>query len=229
MNNLNQFSSQPLDLVQFYFYEIIGRITSFLPNLLIALILILLGYIVAWAFEFFVRWLILRLNINKLLSDLGFSKFLEKSNLELRTENFLGKIIFWIIFLLFLIPSFEIIGLVSFSNLLTEIVKFLPKILVGSFIFIASILLADFLKRTVYVFLRGIEAKGAELGSDIVYYGIFIFGLILALSHIGIAAEALNILLLGIVLAFALAVGLSFGLGGQELARHFLDEIRRKL
>ena len=229
MNNPIQTYNTPLELIQFYFYDVIGRFISFLPNLLIALILVLIGFIVAWVLEIFIRLSIAKLNINEFLRKLGFDKFLEKSNIELKSEYFLGKVVFWLIFLTFLISAFDIVGLLSFNQLLTEVVRFLPKILVAAFIFVASIFLADFLKRTVYVFLKGIETKGAEIGSDIVYYGILIFGLVLALSHIGIAREALNILIFGVVIALALAFGLSFGLGGQELARHFLEEIRKKL
>lgn len=219
----------PLDLIQFYFYDFIGRLLSFLPNLLLALIFILLGYMVAWIVEIFIKWVISRLNINKFLTDLGFRKFLEKSNIELKTEEFVGKLLFWLIFLLFLITAFDILGLSSFSQLLTEVVRFLPKILVAAFIFVVSIFLADFLKRVVYVFLKGIDVKGASLGSDVVYYSIFIFGLILGLTHLGIARELFNILVAGIVVAFALAFGLSFGLGGQDLARKFLENIKEKL
>ncbi|GIW66158.1 MAG: hypothetical protein KatS3mg095_0056 [Candidatus Parcubacteria bacterium] len=227
MNNF--YPNTPLSLIQFYTSDIIGRIISFLPNLILALIFILLGYLIGWILELFIRVIILRLNINKYLSDLGFNKFLEKSNIELKTEVFLGKLIFWIVFLLFLIASFDILGLSSFSQLLNEVVKFIPRALVAAFIFVFAILLGDFLRRTLYVFLRGIEVRGAEAGSDIVYYVILIFGIILALSQLGVVTDILNILVFGIALAFALALGLSFGLGGQDLAREFLNHLKRKL
>jgi hypothetical protein len=227
--NTSPYNFTPVGLLQYYSYDFIGKIFSYLPYLLIGLIFIILGYLIAWFLEFIIRFLVSKLNINKFLSDLGFSEFLKKSNIELKADVFLGKLVFWIVFLVFLMAAFDVLGLTSFSNLLNDIIKFLPKLLVSSFIFIFAVFVGDLLKKIVYSFLRGIEIKGAEIGSEIVYYGFFVFGLILALSNIGIATEILNILIMGIVLAISLALGLSFGLGGQELAKHFLDELRKKI
>ena len=229
MNNLAvNYPNTPINLIQFYVSDIIGRIINFIPNLILALLFILLGYLIGWVFEIFIKYVVAKLNINKYLSDLGFGKFLEKSNIELNAEIFLGKLVFWLIFLIFLIAAFDVLGLSSFSQLLNEIIRFMPRALVAGFIFVLAIFLGDLVKRLVYVFLRGIEVKGAELGSDIIYYVIVIFGLVLALNQLGIATDVLNILLFGIALAFALAIGLSFGLGGQDIARDFLHRLRNK-
>ncbi|GIW65783.1 MAG: hypothetical protein KatS3mg094_302 [Candidatus Parcubacteria bacterium] len=229
MNNLAvNYPNTPVDLIQFYFLDIIGRLINFIPNLILALLFILLGYLIGWVFETFIKYIVAKLSINKYLIDLGFGKFLEKSNVELRAEIFLGKLVFWLIFLVFLVSAFDILGLSSFSQLLNEIIRFLPRALVAGLIFVLAIFLGDLIKRLVYVFLRGIETKGAELGSDIIYYVIVIFGLILSLNQLGIATDVFNILLFGMALAFALAIGLSFGLGGQDVARDFLHRLRDK-
>jgi hypothetical protein len=226
---LNQQPFSVDQLAYFYINNFFIGILDFFPKLILFLIFIIFGYLVGWIVSFLISSFVNKLNLNKYLADIGLAKFLEKANIELRADRFLGKLFFFIVFLVFLLPAFDILGLSVFSQLLNEVLKFLPKAIVSGVIFVFALVVADFLRKTIYAFLKGLEIRGAHTGSNIFYYSVIVFGLILALNNLGIATEVFNILLMGIVLAIALAFGLSFGLGGQDIARQFLENFKEKL
>jgi len=227
--NINPQSLSVDQLTLFYINNFFLSVLDFFPRLILFLVFIILGYLIGWVISFLISSLVNKINLNKYLADVGLAKFLEKANIELRADKFLGKLFFFIVFIVFLLPAFDILGLPVFSQLLNEVLRFLPKAIVSGIIFVFALVVADFLRKTVYAFLRGLEVKGAHTGSNVIYYSVIIFGLILALSNLGVASEIFNILVMGIVLSIALAFGLSFGLGGQEIARQFLENIKEKL
>jgi hypothetical protein len=126
-------------------------------------------------------------------------------------------------------PAFDILGLSNVNEFIYRAVNYLPVALVGGLIFVIALFLAEFLRKLSFVWFKGLELKGAKLASEIIFYAVAIFGLIAALNHLGVARDILNIVVGGVILAFALGVGLSLGLGGQDLAREFLNKIKEKL
>ncbi len=219
----------PVDRLTYYAANFVDKLLQFLAALIVALVLVIIGYFVAKILEFAVKWLIKNLKVNEALKSLGFDKWLEKANIELQTEIFLGTLTFWVVWILFWMPAFEVLGLNYINDFIFRIVNFLPIALVAGLIVVVSIFVGDFVKRLSFTWFRSLELKGAKAASEVVFYSIVVFGVIAALSHLGVARDVLNILVGGIILAFALGTGLALGLGGQDLARDFLSKLRDKL
>ncbi len=202
---------------------------QFIERFVGALIFVVVGFFVAWIIEWAVRWLIETLKINEFLKNIGFEKWLEKGNIALKTEKFVGKLVFWVVWVLFWMPAFDLLNLAAFNTFLYQIIGYLPTAIAGALIFVVSIFIAEFVKRIVIGVLKSSEVSGANIGGEVVYWAIIIFGLAAALSQLGVATAIINILLTGLVGLVALGGGLAFGLGGQEAAKDFIDKIRREI
>ena len=219
----------PYELFNYYLTNFWSSLAVFVANLVVALILVLFGFLVAFLLEYVVRWVVEKLRINEGLEHLGFNKWAEKANLQLALDKFLGRLTFWVVWLLFWMMAFDILGLSSFNQLLSTVLRFLPNALVAGLVIVASLFLADFLKKVFYAVLKGSDVRGAEFGSEVVYYSLVVFGLGVALYQLGVAREIIGLLVGGAVLAGALATGLAFGLGCQDVARDLVEKLRRKL
>jgi len=221
--------NNPAELLYYYTFRFADKLFQFLAAFIVALVLVILGYFVAKLLEWLVKWCVEKLKINEALKSLGFERWLEKANIELKTENFLGALTFYVVWVLFWMPAFDILGLSNVNDFIYKAINYLPTALVGGLIFVIAIFLAEFLRKVSFVWFKGLELKGAKLASEIVFYAITIFGLVAALNHLGVARDILNIVVGGIILAFALGIGLSLGLGGQDFAREFLNKIKDKI
>lgn len=194
-----------------------------------ALIVLILGWFVAWILDYIVRWLVHSLKINDLLRKIGFGKYFERANIALQVEKALGFIVFWLVFGLFLMASFDVLGLSSVNFFIRQIINYLPTALAGAIILVISIFVGEFIKKLILVSLKGSGIKSIEAAASLAKWVIVIFGLLVAFTQWGVAPEIINTLIMGVVAFLALAGGLAFGLGGQETAREILEYIKREL
>lgn len=220
-NVFNQFTA--------YLQGVQVSVVDFLLRLVVAFVFIVIGYIVAWVIEWVIRWLVDTLKINEFLKNVGLGRWLEKGNIEVKTEKLLGKVAFWIVWILFWMPALDLLHLSTFNDFLRQLFSYLPTAVAGGLIFVASIFLAEFLKRVVISILRSSEVVGAGLGGQITYWAIVVFGVAATLSHLGVARDFVNILVTGVVGLLVLSGGLAFGLGGQEAARDFIHKVKHEL
>jgi len=216
-------------LLQYYIINFVDRLFQFLAAFIVAVVLVILGYLIAKILEFLARWCVEKLKINEVLKSLGFEKWLEKANVELKAENFVGSLTFYVVWILFWMPAFDILGLRNVNDFIYRAINYIPTALVGGLIFVIALFLAEFLKRLSFVWFKGLDLNGAKLASEVVFYAVSVFGLVAALNHLGVARDILNIVVGGVILAFALGLGLALGLGGQDLAREALEKIKNKL
>jgi small-conductance mechanosensitive channel len=218
----------PNELLNYYLGSYLSGLANFLVNLIIAVIIVLVGFLVAYLVEYVVRWIIEKLRINEGLESLGFDKWAERANLKIELDKFLGRVMFWVTWVVFWMMACDVLGLSSFNQFVYGVLRFLPNAIVAGLIIVAAFFLADFLKKVFYGVIKGAGAKGAEAGSEIVYYTIVVFGIGTALYQLGVAREIISFLVGGVILALALAFGLAFGLGSQEAARELIEELKRK-
>lgn len=222
------YSQSPLDVLAFYWLNYGQRFVDSLWLLILSLVIVIIGFLVAKVLEFIVRFVVSKLKINEYLSRAGFGKFLERANVALKTEEFLGLLTFWVVWILFWMSAFDVLGWSRINQFIEEVIKYLPTALVSGLIVVGSFFLGDFLRRVSYVWFKGLELKGSRQASELVFYAIVIFGIANALYQLGISREIIGLIIGGVVLSFAIAAGLAFGLGGQELARELLSRARDK-
>ncbi len=199
---------------------------GFVPNVLGALIIFIAGWIVGVTIGKWVSQLVSKLKIDKLFESAGAQDVLDRSGLKLSIGRILGGIVKWFIIIVFLMTSLELIHLSQVNEFLkSTVLLYLPKVLIAALVLVVSTVLADTMKKVVSAAAKVTNIKTANMLGSIVFYAIWAFGLIIALSELGIAAAFMQILFTGVVAAIAIAGGLAFGLGGKEAAARLLSKV----
>lgn len=199
---------------------------NFVPGLLGAVILFIIGWAVGSIIGKAVTQLVSVLKVDSLFESAGASDFMTRAGLKMNASRFIGGLVRWFIIVVFLMASLEIIGLTQVNDFLREaVLYYLPKVVIASLVLIIATVLADAMKKLVRASAQAANIRSANMLGSITLYAIWGFAFIIALSELGIATAFMQILFTGFIAALAIALGLSFGLGGKEAAARAIDKI----
>lgn len=199
---------------------------TFVPGLLGAIILFIVGWIVGSIIGKAIAQLVAVLKVDSLFESAGAKEVLARAGLKLNVSGFIGALVKWFIVIVFLMASLEIIGLTQVNDFLREaVLYYLPKVIIASFVLVIATVLADAMKKVVKASAQAANIRSANMLGSITLYAIWTFAFIIALSELGIATAFMQILFTGFIAALAIALGLSFGLGGKEAAARAIEKV----
>jgi len=205
-------------------------IVSFVPNLIIAIIILILGWLIGALFARAIWQLFRSLRVDEALRRAGFESFLRRGGTNLDSGAFIGGLVKWFVILVFLVAALNVLGLNQVNLFLQEVVlAYLPRVIVAALILLVGGVIGDTVDRVVVTAARTAEIRSANLAGTVAKWAIWIFTILVALSQLGIAAAFSQTLFTGIVIAVSLALGLSFGLGGQDAAARFIEKVRGEI
>jgi len=202
---------------------------NFLPNLVGVIVVLVVGWFVAVGIGKLIATILNRLRFNKLFEKAGWKEALERAELTVNAADFLGGIIKWILFLVFLLAAVEILGLLQFADFLGKVIAYLPNVLVAVLIFVATVILVDIVEKIVRTGVEKVKIGYGQMISAIVKWSIWIFAILTILYQLGVARPFMETLFTGFVAMLVISLGLSFGLGGQQIAAEILRDLRDKL
>ncbi len=199
---------------------------AFIPKLIGFLVILLIGWLVATALEKAVTFLLRKVGFDRLGDRIGLTRLEQQMNLRMDTAGVLGRIVYWFVFLIFLVSAVDALGLTAISNLLGQVIGYIPNVFVAILVLFLGALAASFVADIVRGLTASSRVGNPGVFANIARYAILGFATLIALEQLQIAPALLNILFTAIIgavaLAFALAFGLSFGLGGRETAQRWL-------
>jgi hypothetical protein len=205
-------------------------VMSFVPGLVMALIVFMIGWIVASLLEKVISQAVKALMVDKALRSAGVEEVLAKGGLHLNAGAFLGGLVRWFVIVVFLVASLEVIGLTQVTIFLRDVVLgYLPQVIVAALVLLVGAVLADVMDRVVTSSARAADMQSAGFLGGVSRWSIWLFALIIALSHLGIAPQFMYTLFTGVVAMLALAGGLAFGLGGKDAAARFVERLREDI
>jgi hypothetical protein len=205
-----------------------GQALSFLPSLIGALIVIIVGLIIASGLRALIERIVGALKVDSLLKKIGLSPFFERAGLAINSGKFLGLLVYWFLVIVFIMAATDILGLFGVSMFLRDILSYIPNIIVAVLIMLAAFILANFLKSLVKASVSGAKLHGSKFLGTLAWWTTVIFGFLTALIQLGIATTIFNTLIIGLTAMLALAGGLAFGLGGKDYAAYLLEKLRRE-
>lgn len=217
------------DVIVASLQQVWTSVVQFIPLLLGAVLVFLVGWVIATALGKLVEQIIRALKIDELLAKFNFEKPLMKLGWKLHASTLIGTFVKWFLIVVFLLAAVNILGLTQVSDFLTDILLYIPNIVVAAIILIIAALVSGVVEQLV----RGsVEAAGygeSALVGVIARWSIWIFAFVAVLLQLGIAAALVQTLITGFVAAIAIALGLSFGLGGKDTAAAVLDKVRSEI
>lgn len=205
------------------FGSALGAVFTFIPHLVGALVILLIGWLVAWLVGKAVTLLLRKVGFDRLSDRIGLTRMEQRMGVRMDTAQLLGRIVFWFLFLIFLVPATDALGLPTVSNTLNAIVNYIPNVFVAILVLVlgalVGVLVGDLVGRTV----RATNVGHPEIFAGIARWAIIGFACLVALQQLGIAPALITVLFTAIVGGLALAFGLAFGLGGRESAQRMLS------
>ncbi len=191
---------------------------SAVPKILGFLVIILAGWLIASLAERAVAAVLRTIHFNDLSERSGFADFVRKMGTDTDSSGMIGVIVKWFIRLIALVVAFDALGLPAVSDVLRQLLLWLPNVVVALVVLVIGGLASRALSNVV----RGAASEGGLGNPDFLAKVagtlVWAFAIVVAVNQIGIATELVNTLFMAFVGAIALAVGLSFGLGGRDTA-----------
>lgn len=208
--------------------QFLNEIASFLPRVIGAIIILVIGWIIAKLIKKAIVKLLYLVKLNYLTEKAGIDNFLKEGGSKATSIDILGTLIYWMIMLIVLIATLNSLNLEVASTLFNELMMYLPNIIVAVILLIIGIYFARMLSQVVKTSLKGMKEKTATLISQITYVAIIVVTIFITLGQLNIASNIVTSAFIIIFGAICLALALAFGLGGREKASEIIDELMIK-
>jgi len=205
------------------------KVANFLPNLVGAFLILIIGWIVAILVEKLLDRLFRALQLPTLFAMAKVEDLIKKSSTKLDTTGLLAATVKWILFLVAFIAAVNVLNLPTITLFLESILAYVPNVIAAVGILLIGTVLAHFLSNVISSTVKIGGIAFAQALSTIARYSIIIFAFVAALYQLNVAPAFLQTLVIGIVAFIAIAGGIAFGLGGQGVARDFLEKLRKDL
>jgi hypothetical protein len=204
---------------------LVDRIVDFLPKLFGAIIILLIGWVVAWIAEKITRRVLIRIELDKLIKRWK----LEKAFFHISMTNALVLLVKFYVWVLFFAQAATTMELLVIADFLDAIIKWIPSWVVGGLIIVIGIAVGDFLNKRI----QKIDIMFSELAGGLVYFIIIYFAIVLALPKFGfreieILVDTFKYFIAGIAGGIAIAIGLAFGLALREPVAELFKPKRRR-
>src|SRR5947207_11141406 len=200
----------------------LNLVLTFIPKFIGFLLILLIGWIIASVVSRAVTLLLRKIGFDRLSDRIGLSRLAQRMGVRMDTAGVLGKIVFWFLFLVFLVPATDALGIPTVSAVLSGLLAYIPNVFVAILVLFLGTLAATFVADIVRGTTATANVGNPNIFANIARYAIMGFAALIALEQLQIAPALLNILFTAIVGAAAIAFGLAFGLGGQDAARRWL-------
>jgi small-conductance mechanosensitive channel len=204
------------------------RFLIFFPRLIGAIIIFLIGWFIALGIGKLVAEILKRLQFNRIFEKGTWKAAMEKAEIKADGAGFVGAIVKWVLIIVFLLAAMKILGLVEFAGFLTNVLSYLPNVIVAALIFVVAVIIADLLEKVVRATVESIKVGYGGVAGAIIKWSIWIFAILAILIQLKIATQLILTLFTGFVALVAIAGGLAFGLGGKDIAADILDSIRKR-
>jgi len=205
------------------------NLTEISPSIFWSGLVLLLGILVAKWMATLTCAFISRIRLNQILKRMGLEEALSKIDASLNAPKFFGEIVKWFFIVLSLMASSEILGLIQFSQFLEKVIGYFPNIFISALIFVVAVFLSDFSQKIVVGTLKEEKITYSRFLGRMIRWAIWLFAILAILYQLRITPYLILTIFIGIVATISIALGLSFGLGGKDLAVKILKELEEKL
>ncbi|MEI7777284.1 MAG: hypothetical protein WCI52_01635 [bacterium] len=218
------------DVIVASFQNLWFGVINYIPNIVIAIIVFVIGWAVGAFVGKLVEQLFKAIRVDIALRKAGVEEILNKGGLLLNSGKFVGALIKWFVVVVFLIAAFNVLGLVQVTMFLEQVVLgYLPNVIVAVLILLVAVVIAETIQKIVSSSARAAGVRQSNLLGSIAKWAIWIFAILTALFQLGIAAPFIQTIFTGAVVAISLALGLSFGLGGQDAAASYIEKVKGEI
>jgi small-conductance mechanosensitive channel len=198
--------------------DAISAFLGYIPQLIGALIILIVGYFIAKALQAIVGRVLEGVGFDRWMERGGIKQFFDRADTQHTPHSILGRLVFWFVFIIAITMAADALGIPQVSAVLAQLIAYIPSIIAAILILILAALLANFLSSIV----RG--ATGSDILASVARYAIIVYAVFAAVTQLGIAVELTAPTFLIVLGAVALAAAIAFGLGSREVAQDIVEK-----
>ncbi|RJQ31329.1 hypothetical protein C4572_02690 [Candidatus Parcubacteria bacterium] len=212
------------------FEDLWNGIIIFAPKLIVAIIIFIIGLLVASIIGKFVAKVINSLKVDKAFQAVGVEELLHKGGFSLDSGAFIGGLVRWFLIIVFLVASIDILGLSDVNDFLKNVVlNYLPNVIIAALILVVAAFIAHAMQKIVVGSAKAAGAPSTQFLGGLTKWSIWAFAILAALFQLGIAGAFAQTLFTGFIAMVAIAGGLAFGLGGRDAAAKYIEKLRKDI
>lgn len=204
-------------------------VAGFVPRLVAAVVVFLVGWLVAILIGRLVWHIIKTVQLDKGLENIGLKGIWERSGYKLNSAFFFYELVKWFFIIVFLMAATDILGLNQVTEFLRTVVLYIPNVIVAALVLLIGALVAKFLEGLVRGSVKAAELVSANFLATMTKWAVLIFSWLVVLDQLNVASEVVRIIVMGVVAAGAIALGLAFGLGGRDHADDFIAKMKKHI
>jgi small-conductance mechanosensitive channel len=218
------------DVLNQSFQNLFYGLVSFIPNLIVAIIIFIVGWLVGVGLGRVVKQIVDAIRVDHALRSTGIERVLSRAGFKLSSGAFLGFLVEWFFIIVFLVAALDVLHLTTVNLFISEVVLgYLPQVIVAVLILFVAAVVAEAAERIVVGSARAASLSSAGFIGKVTRYSIWIFAILAALAQLNVATAFVQTLFTGVVIAVSLAVGLAFGLGGQAAAARYIQRFEAEV
>lgn len=217
------------DAVFLSLQQVWDQVLFFLPSLLGAILVFVIGLIVASGLGHLVEKVLMMSRIDSLLSKTGVPHEFERSGVHFSISRFFGRLTYWFFLVVTLLSAANILlgaGNNVFTTILQPVLAYIPEVVKAVLLLVGTIILANFLRHVVRASVVGARLHASKALASVAWWAVIVTGSMAALAQLGIAVQIINTVIMGVIAMLAIAGGIAFGLGGKDYAAHLLVKFR---
>lgn len=201
------------------------KVANFIPNLFGALVVVILGFLVAKLLDTLLSKLLAKFGLDRLMAGTGLTKLLGRGGLKVPISTLIGKIVYWFVLLIFLVSAAESLGLQRVSATLDTLALYLPKVFGAALVLLVGVLLAQLVNGVVRGAAEGVGLDYAAGLGRVAQWLVIIISISVAISQLEVKTDLLNHVIVIALITVGLAAALAMGLGSREIASQILAGI----
>jgi hypothetical protein len=210
------------------FNKFLGKVLTFLPNLLAMITILIVGFFIAWVLKVVILRFLKAIQFDRVSERWGFSQVFSKGGMAYSPAILLSRFFFWVVVLVTLILGINALEVAATQNFITHFFNYLPHLFAAIIIMVIGYLVAVFLGQTILIAAVNAQMESAKFLSRAVRWFIIILSLTMALYHLGIAEKVIIIAFTIVFGGMVLALAIAFGWGGRGLAKDFLERLYKE-
>ncbi len=209
--------------------NIFSIIYQFLPNLLAAILVFLIGIILGNWVKSLTYHVLESIDLTKLTRKTSLDGFLQKAEIKTKAEEVISLLLKWLVILIFSVAAINLLGLETLSMILNSLLAYIPKVFAAMIILALGVLLAGVVESLVKGAVAQFDVRIGRLLGRIASYILVVFASMAALNELGIAKDLINVLFIGFVAMLSLGFGLAIGLGAKDVVSEVLKQWYKKI
>lgn len=208
--------------------EMWAKFLSFVPNLLGALVILFVGWVIARIIAALVARALRLAHFDNVTNRVGITPALAEAKITSPPSSIMGRLFFWLIMLMALVMAVNALGLTVATELLNDLLRYIPNVIAATFVFALGLFFASLARAFVQTVAGGVRAVSPDTLGKVAQAAVIIFAVAASLEQLRIAPTIVTNAFTLLFGALALGLALAFGLGCKDIVRQWMEEVTRK-